>query len=70
MIIFLSNGPTAPVACSFCNASVPTVDEAIIAGWIPTYLDGDEEVDEVVCPKCIARRLTWDASEEFYRIKE
>ena len=41
-----------PLRCVFCGATIPTVDQAIDAGWLPSYAVGDDEQPGPVCPSC------------------
>lgn len=55
-----------PPRCYFCGTHQPEVDEAIDAGWVPSFIgyEGVESADPV-CPACTAR-LRWDG-EEYHR---
>ena len=43
--------------CDLCGAEIPSVTEAIDAGWIPDYLDGEDEICEPVCQHCRRARM-------------
>jgi hypothetical protein len=44
------------VTCRWCNAALP-MDEAIDAGWVPSFWSGGEEVDEPSCAACAPKYL-------------
>lgn len=48
------------VECYFCGRQVADVDQAIDAGWIPDFWDGEDEVGEPVCPECCEAKLQYD----------
>ena len=37
--------------CSICGAEIESIDDAIDAGWLPSFWDGENE-QEVCCPSC------------------
>lgn len=43
--------------CAFCTTHLDTRDEAIEAGWWPSFFAGEEEFEGPVCPICSARFL-------------
>ncbi|MGD9856113.1 MAG: hypothetical protein AB7U20_14305 [Planctomycetaceae bacterium] len=51
--------------CPFCTASVPDPVAAMQAGWIPSYFDGDDEVSDPVCNRCVEVRLQQADDGEF-----
>ena len=40
------------ITCAFCRATVPDVESAIDADWIPSYDVGETEMADPVCPAC------------------
>jgi len=44
------------MCCVMCETPMPPIDEAIDAGWMPSYYDGDDPCDGPVCPECCERR--------------
>ena len=42
--------------CYYCVETLP-LDTAVEVGWIPYFYDGEDEVNEPVCPECAAPRL-------------
>jgi hypothetical protein len=63
--------PKRAAECYFCG-DVLDIDDAVEAGWIPTWLEWDSndndwaEVDQPVCCECIAEQLNWDDEAEGY----
>lgn len=57
------------VTCAFCDASQPSVEVAILAGWEPSYyefdawIEGDSETGYPVCPHCIEKHLAYHEGE-------
>ncbi len=49
------------IKCAFCDATVRDVEDAIVAGWIPCYVDAakEREVADPVCEECKVNRLIW-----------
>lgn len=45
------------MTCYFCGTTVPNVDAAIDAGWVPSFWDGDIEIWTPVCAPCAAVHL-------------
>lgn len=45
------------IRCPFCQTSVPDVDAAVEAEWIPSFFVEDDEIHDPVCPRCAASRL-------------
>lgn len=43
--------------CLFCDAEAASADAAIDAGWIPSFYNGEKEIDVAVCPECFSRHL-------------
>ena len=43
--------------CVLCGKTVSDTNAAIDAGWIPSYWDGDGEVEGPFCDECVAKRL-------------
>jgi len=37
--------------CSICGTEIESIDDAIDAGWLPSFWDGEKE-HEVACPTC------------------
>jgi hypothetical protein len=37
--------------CAICGMQIDTIDQAVDQGWIPYFVEGDEE-HEVACPAC------------------
>ena len=37
--------------CSICRTEIDSIDDAIDAGWLPSFYDGDVQ-HEVACPSC------------------
>jgi len=37
--------------CSICGTEIDSIDDAVDAGWLPSFWDGDTE-HEVACPSC------------------
>ena len=37
--------------CSICGTGIESIDDAIDAGWLPSFWDGEIE-REVCCPSC------------------
>ena len=37
--------------CSICGTEIDSIDDAIDAGWLPSFWDGEIE-HEVACPSC------------------
>ncbi len=52
------------LGCSFCDATQPSVQTAIEAGWIPGFFVGEGEQSDPVCADCQAKYLTVDESGE------
>jgi hypothetical protein len=53
--------PSEPL-CHICNASA-TLEQAIEAGWSPSYWRGESEIGEPTCAECLAKYLRFN--EEF-----
>ena len=53
------------VTCAFCGKTIATVEEAIQAGWEPTfYVPGDAiESGEPICPPCQKEHCEWHGDE-------
>ena len=45
------------IQCYFCKTTVPDVEAAIAADWIPSFYDEDREIPEPVCPACTLAKL-------------
>ncbi len=55
--------------CYFCNCQMPEViDEAIDAGWIPSFWHGDVECDGQVCPKCNKEFLRFNSEDGVFEL--
>ena len=59
-----------PIRCCFCQTSIPTVDEAIEAGWIPSFFDGDSECSAPVCIKCVDEKIEFNDELGDYQLKK
>ena len=44
------------VECYFCGKKSKTMD-AILGGWIPSFYEGDDQIDGQCCPDCSETRL-------------
>jgi len=42
--------------CYFCGVTA-TLDDAIDAGWEPSFFVGDDQETDQACPRCSARYL-------------
>ena len=51
-----------PDACALCGKLMPEIEEAIDAGWLPSFWDGEAE-DGPVCPDCETKLITDDDGE-------
>ena len=58
------------VRCQFCARTVADVDEAVEAGWIPSYYDYDDHEHGPACPTCVKTRLVLDATTSTYEVVE
>ena len=43
--------------CVMCGRTHDDIYAAIEAGWMPSYFDGDEEMEGPVCGECVDRKL-------------
>jgi hypothetical protein len=57
--------------CYFCNIEILDVDEAIDAGWIPSFwANEDREILYPVCPGCLDKYLVYVDPEYVLKIEE
>jgi hypothetical protein len=59
-----------PIRCYFCQTSTPTVNEAIEAGWIPSFYDGIWECSTPVCSKCVSKHTEWNNEFGDFQLKK
>ena len=50
--------------CCFCAAHLDTREEAVDAGWWPSFYVGEVEYEGPVCPHCVGRHLAAGADGE------
>ena len=55
------------LVCVLCGVHQPNIEEAIDAGWVPTYWDGDNELDGPVCADCAEKHLDTDGYDWFVK---
>ena len=53
------------IGCYFCRTTVADFEAAVLAGWIPSFYDGEQEITEPVCPACTSARLQIGEDGEF-----
>jgi len=49
--------PDGLIECCFCDATMPGVEAAIEADWIPSFWDRGQEISNPVCPVCQTEHL-------------
>lgn len=45
------------IKCHFCEATCESLHNAAVLNWTPSFYDGDDQIDSVVCPECSATYL-------------
>jgi hypothetical protein len=49
-----------PISCTCCDATVGSVDEAIEAGWYPSFYVGSAEFSSPICEECAVAHFDFD----------
>ena len=48
------------IECNFCEATAEDSDAAAEDGWVPSFIDGEEEILQPVCPLCQDKYCIFD----------
>jgi len=57
--------------CHFCDRYAPeNFDELCDAGWIPSYWDGEDEIDGPVCGECRSARIRFDFEDSEFVLRD
>ncbi len=59
-------GKLAPVGRNMLHVTSQMCDD----GWATDYWDGNEDIDEFVCPECCEERLRFNAEDGGFELKD
>ena len=47
------------IRCILCPREIAEIEDAIDAGWIPSFFDGPEEIYFPACGECVAQKMLY-----------